>query len=115
MHEQEEMQWESPACFAKEWLDATVSAITPKLPVSSAALNRLRAFDDDIGIASDTLYRIRPSLAIQSQEDDALPNLNEALEIFHIQEHDVGVVCCLERIGEIHGRKCYSPQALPRV
>lgn len=78
---------------------------------ASAVLDKLRALDDDLGVA-DALYWTGRTLTMQSREDEAMPYLDEALETFRIHENDVGVVRCLERIGEIHRRNGRNDQAL---
>lgn len=82
------------------------------MELASAALEQLRTLEDDLATA-DALCWLGCSLEMQSMEDQAVPHFNEALEIFRIHGHDVGVVRCLERLGEMCRRKGQFTDAQP--
>ncbi|KAG8989277.1 hypothetical protein FRB90_002330 [Tulasnella sp. 427] len=66
-----------------------------------AALEKLGNTVDPLATA-ETLYLIGSSLGLRSESAKALAFLKEALEIFRAHMNDIGIVQCLERIGEIH-------------
>ncbi|KAG9016565.1 hypothetical protein FRB90_003004 [Tulasnella sp. 427] len=72
--------------------------------LASAALEKLRTLDDDLSTA-DTLVWLASSLDMEFKLDKAITYFEEALEIFRIHGRDVGVVRCLERLGEMFRRK----------
>ncbi|KAG8923055.1 hypothetical protein FRC01_013277 [Tulasnella sp. 417] len=95
-----------------------------------AALATFRSLDDDLGAvlssggrgivlysrpaylesvsrtvlqhAAEALHTLGRATYMHSTAEEAIPPLQEALEIFRIHSYDVGITKCLERLGEIY-------------
>ncbi|KAG8921637.1 hypothetical protein FRC01_000143, partial [Tulasnella sp. 417] len=78
---------------------------------ASAALQKSRSLQDDIGVA-DALFWIGSSFLMQDKRMDALPRLQESLEILRTKGNSVGLAKCLERLGELHRREGQAEKAL---
>lgn len=76
-----------------------------------SALEKCRCLDDHLATA-DASYWVGSSLTAQDKVEEAMPFLQESLEVFRRHNHDIGVVQCLERIGEIHRRSRLHEEAL---
>lgn len=81
------------------------------LDAASAALEKFKVLSDPLGTA-ESMYLIGSALTVQSKEDAAAPFLDQALAIYRTHSNDVGIVQCLERLGEIQRRRGLYEQAL---
>ncbi|KAG8933083.1 hypothetical protein FRC00_013677 [Tulasnella sp. 408] len=78
---------------------------------ASAALQKCKILQDDIGVA-DALFCIGDSFLMENKRVDALRNLQESLELFRANGYNVGIVKCLERLAELYRRQGLPSQAL---
>ncbi|KIO21534.1 hypothetical protein M407DRAFT_28866 [Tulasnella calospora MUT 4182] len=77
---------------------------------ASASLEKFKSLNDPLGIA-EALYLMGSALTVQ-WDTRASPFLRDSLTIFRTHGIDVGVIQCLERLGEIQRRDGERQQAL---